>query len=213
LPLEIPSRRADLLANNPGTPALMSDLPNLIYLGALLAFIGLWFVTQNRLSLGRSLQYALSWALIFAATIAVVGLWGEMREVVRPAQNVDARAGRVELPRAPDGHYYVTAEVNGVPIRFVVDTGATGLVLSRDDARNAGIETGKLAFYGRAQTANGTVRTAPVQLDSLSIGPITDTDLRAWVTEGEMSGSLLGMSYLQRYSRIEISNGELVLTS
>ena len=190
----------------------MSDLPNLIYLGALLAFIGLWFVTQNRLSLGRTLQYALSWALIFAAAIAVVGLWGDLREVVRPTQNVDARAGRIALPRAADGHYYVTAKVNGAPIRFVVDTGATGLVLSRDDARKAGIDTGQLIFHGRAQTANGTVRTAPVQIDRLSVGPIEDSDLRAWVTEGEMAGSLLGMSYLQRYSRIEITDGELVLT-
>ena len=190
----------------------MSDLPNLIYLGALLAFIGLWFVTQNRLSLGRTLQYALSWALIFAAAIAVVGLWGDLREVVRPTQNVDARAGRIALPQAADGHYYVTAEVNGAPIRFVVDTGATGLVLSRDDARKAGIDTGQLIFHGRAQTANGIVRTAPVQIDRLSVGPIEDSDLRAWVTEGEMAGSLLGMSYLQRYSRIEITDGELVLT-
>lgn len=190
----------------------MSDLPNLIYLGALLAFIGLWFVTQNRLSLGKTLQYALSWALIFAAAIAVVGLWGDLRQIVRPTQSVDMRAGKVELPRAPDGHYYVTADVNGVPIRFVVDTGATDLVLSREDALKVGIDAKDMAFYGRAQTANGTVRTAPIQIDSLSIGPIRDTNLRAWVTEGEMSGSLMGMSYLQRYSRIEIADGALVLT-
>ncbi len=190
----------------------MSDLPNLIYLGALLAFIGLWFVTQNRLSLGKTLQYALSWALIFAAAIAVVGLWGDLRQIVRPTQSVDTRAGKVELPRAPDGHYYVTADVNGLPIRFVVDTGATDLVLSREDAKKVGINAADMAFYGRAQTANGTVRTAPIKIDSLSIGPIRDTNLRAWVTEGEMSGSLMGMSYLQRYSKIEIADGALVLT-
>jgi len=85
-------------------------------------------------------------------------------------------------------------------------------VLSRRDAAAAGIDTGALIFTGRARTANGTVRTAPVRLDSLAIGPFEDRDVRAVVNAGEMDGSLLGMDYLRRFSSVEITGERLVLT-
>lgn len=188
------------------------DFASLTYLVLLLAAVLFWFLTQNRTSLGKLTQQALAWALIFAGLLAVIGLWDDLRQTVMPRQSVFADEGRIELPRAADGHYYVTVEVNGTPVRFTVDTGASGIVLSQQDAVAAGIDTGALAYIGRANTANGEVRTAPVRLDSLAIGPIRDTGVRAFVNQGEMDGSLLGMSYLQRYSKIEITGGALTLT-
>lgn len=186
------------------------DLPSLVYLVILGSVIGLWFFVQNRASLGRLAQYAAIWGLIFVGAVAVVGLWGDIRQTVQPRQSVVA-GGRIELPRAPDGHYYLTLEVNGVALRFVVDTGASQIVLSRDDARRAGIDTESLVYLGRAFTANGEVRTAPVRLDRVAVGPIVDRDVRAVVNDGEMPGSLLGMDYLHRFSKVEISGGRLVL--
>jgi len=187
------------------------DFPRLVYLSILGSVLVLWFVVQGRESLGKLLQHAALWGLIFLGAIAVVGLWQDIRQTVRPTQSVISDA-RIELPRAPDGHYYVTAEVNGTPLRFVVDTGASQIVLSRRDAAAAGIDTGALIFTGRARTANGTVRTAPVRLDSLAIGPFEDRDVRAVVNAGEMDGSLLGMDYLRRFSSVEITGERLVLT-
>ena len=186
------------------------DLPSLVYLVILGSVIGLWFFAQNRASPGKLAQHAAIWGLIFLGAIAVVGLWGDIRQTVQPRQTV-MTGGRMELPRAPDGHYYLTAEVNGVPLRFVVDTGASRIVLSQQDARRAGIDTGELVYTGRAFTANGEVRTAPVRLDRIEVGPIRDTNLRAVVNGGEMEGSLLGMDYLHRFSRVEIAEGRLVL--
>jgi aspartyl protease family protein len=188
------------------------DFASLTYLVLLLCAIAAWFIAQNRVSLGKLVQQALAWGLIFAGAMAVVALWDDIKGAVMPMQTVFADQGRIELPRAPDGHYYVTAEVNGTPIRFTVDTGATDIVLSQPDAEAAGIDTGNLAFVGRAITANGEVRTAPVRLDSFAIGAISDTRLRAVVNQGDMGGSLLGMSYLQRYTKIEITDGALTLT-
>ncbi|MGB0439794.1 MAG: retropepsin-like aspartic protease family protein, partial [Paracoccaceae bacterium] len=68
-----------------------------------------------------------------------------------------------------------------------------------------------LAFFGEAMTANGMVRTAPVLLDRVALGPFQDSNLPASVNAGEMRQSLLGMSYLQRFDRLEISNNRLVL--
>ncbi|HSG57216.1 MAG TPA: TIGR02281 family clan AA aspartic protease, partial [Paracoccaceae bacterium] len=76
----------------------------------------------------------------------------------------------------------------------------------------AGLDPAKLAFIGSAMTANGPVRTAPVRLDSIRLGGIEDRGLRAFVNEGEMRESLLGMTYLQRFSSVEIRQGALILT-
>ena len=188
------------------------DTARVIYLVLLGSAVLLWFLAQNRASLGRVTQQALAWGLIFVGVIAAVGLWDDIRQTVRPTQTVLAQQNRIELPRAPDGHYYLTAEINGAPVRFVVDTGASQIVLTKSDAARAGIDTAALAYIGRANTANGTVRTAPVRLDSIAIGPIRDSGVRAVVNEGVMDHSLLGMEYLQRYTSVEIGGGKLVLT-
>ena len=183
----------------------------LAYLGLLALALVLWFFFRDRTRLGLKLQYLGVWALILLGAIAAVGLWGDIRQTVVPQQAVFAEDGRVALPRAPDGHYYVSLDLNGVPTRFVVDTGATGMVLSRNDAERAGLTPDQLIFRGQANTANGMVRTAPVRLESVGLGPFTDRNVRAYVNEGEMRTSLLGMSYLQRFDRLEISNGQLIL--
>jgi aspartyl protease family protein len=187
------------------------DFGTLAYLGLLAVVLVFWMFVQNREKLGRKLQYLAAWGLIFLGVIAAVGLWGDIRQTVMPRQAVFADESRVELPRAPDGHYYVSLEINGVPTRFVVDTGATGMVLTRKDAERAGLEAGDLVFQGQASTANGLVQTAPVRLKQVALGPFTDRNLRAYVNQGEMKTSLLGMSYLQRFSRLEIADGKLVL--
>ena len=116
------------------------QLGNLFYLILLGAVVTFWFIVQNRNNLGRTLQQAMVWGLIFLGVVAAAGLWGDIRRTVMPQQTVLADQGRIELPRAADGHYYVTADVNGHPTRFVVDTGASQIVLSEQDARSAGID-------------------------------------------------------------------------
>ncbi|MGY9049515.1 hypothetical protein P775_28135 [Puniceibacterium antarcticum] len=184
------------------------NLAYLILLGAVLVF---WLFVQNRDSLGKKAQAAAAWGLIFLGTIAGIGLWDDIRQTVAPQQAVFADQGRVELPRAPDGHYYVTLTLNGAPVRFVVDTGASGIVLTRDDALRAGLDLQGLAFYATAMTANGPVQTAPVEIAQMSLGPFSDSEVRAYVNDGEMDESLLGMTYLQRFKRLEISGGKMIL--
>ncbi len=186
------------------------DNSNLIYLIVLGSAVVFWFVVSNRQSLGKTLQHAVLWALIFVGVLAGIGLWDDIRRTVMPMQTVVAD-GVLELPRAPDGHYYLLAEVNGAPIRFVVDTGASQIVLSGADAKAVGIDPQTLAFTGSASTANGIVRTAAVRLASFEVGGMKDTNLRAVVNEGDLFESLLGMTYLQRFSSIRIADGVLVL--
>ncbi|MCA0870050.1 TIGR02281 family clan AA aspartic protease [Seohaeicola saemankumensis] len=183
----------------------------LIYLALLGSVIAFWFFVQNRQTLGKTLQQAMAWVLIFIGVIAVVGLWDDIRTTVRPSLGTVTDSGAIEVPRARDGHFYLTLRINGTPIEFMVDTGASQMVLSEGDAKRAGIDTGDLAFVGRAMTANGEVRTAPVRLDSVALGPVEERDFYAAVNGGDMGVSLLGMSYLQRWERIEITGRALVL--
>lgn len=187
------------------------EFGRLVYLGLLVAVIGGWFFLQNRRNLSKMLQQALIWVFLFVGVIVAVGLWQDIRNMSFPRQAVLSNE-QIELPRAPDGHYYLIADVNGAAIRFVVDTGATDIVLRRQDALSAGIDPDTLTFWGEAMTANGPVKTAPIRLEQISIGPITDSGVRAWVNSGQMETSLMGMSYLQRFSKIEITPGSLVLT-
>lgn len=187
------------------------DTARLIYLVLLGCAVGGWFIAQNRTQLGKNAQYAVVWGLIFMGVVAVAGLWGDIRNTVQPGQFGSIGDNTVEFSRSLDGHYYVTAEVNGQPVNFVVDTGATLVVLTQDDAERVGLRTEDLAFVGRSSTANGIVSTAPVRLDSLSIGPIEDRGIAASVNGGELDQSLLGMSYLERFTSVELRDGRLIL--
>lgn len=187
------------------------EVGNLIYLVLLGAVLVSWFVVQNRKNLNRTLQQGALWGLIILGTIAAVGLWDDIRQTVQPQQMIMSESGRIAVPRGPDGHYYLTLEINDAPVRFVVDTGATSMVLTLKDAQRVGLNEDDLIFYSEAMTANGAVRTAPVRLDDVALGPFHDRGVRAFVNEGEMSKSLLGMEYLNRFARLEIAGGTLIL--
>ncbi len=189
-----------------------NDIARIIYLGAFALVLGAGFLLTNKLKLGQTLQMAATWVLIFIGAIGAFGIWSDIQGDLFPNQTRFEDGGSIVVPRARDGHYYITLDLNGTATEFVIDTGATDIVLTQDDAVQAGLNLQELAFVGRAMTANGEVRTAPVRLDTISIGPFEDTDVFAVVNNGQMDQSLLGMGYLQRWGRIEISGNELTLT-
>lgn len=185
------------------------DLARLIYLTLLLAVIGGYFLVESRGQLGRRAQQAAIWGLIFVGAVAAAGLWGDLRRSARPGEP-RVIGDTLEIPAAPDGHFYLLGEVNGARVRFVVDTGASDIVLSQRDARRAGIDPDRLTYVGSAMTANGKVATAPVRLDSLTIGGVTETGVPAVVNGGELDSSLLGMSYLGRHE-VVLNRDRLIL--
>lgn len=185
---------------------------NLVYALALLLLVGLWYFGSRQVKIVQALQQAAAWALIFFLAVAGAGIWFETQDRSGASQVRIEDTGKIVATRARDGHYHLTLVVNGVETDFLVDTGATDVVLTRSAALAAGIDPDTLNFVGRANTANGEVRTAPVRLETLSLGPVTDEDVYAVVNDGDMHQSLLGMGYLQRWGKIEITGGELILT-
>jgi aspartyl protease family protein len=185
------------------------DWGRVAYLGLiLLALVG-WVIVEYKSRLGFAVRSAAAWAMIFIGVTAGYGIWQDMQGRILPMQEVTG--GTVELPRAGDGHYYATLTIDGTEIEFLADTGASELVLNEEDAARLGIDRSTLRYLGEAQTANGIVRTARVVLPVVEFGPFRDTDVVAYVTDGDMGGSLLGMSYLGRF-RIEIADRRMILS-
>jgi aspartyl protease family protein len=188
------------------------DTGRLIYLLILGVAVGGSLLVRSRHELGKTLREGVTWGLIFVAIVAGYGLWGDIRDDISPRQSFIQGSGQIEVPQSPDGHYYLTLSIDGTPVRFVVDTGATAVVLSQRDAARIGIDPTGLAYLGRAQTANGSVKTASVRLTNVELGEIRDATLPAEVNNGAMDGSLLGMTYLNRFETLKITDGKLILT-
>lgn len=110
------------------------------------------------------------------------------------------------------GHFYETALINGQQVRVLVDTGASSVALSYEDASSLLIFPLESEFTISVNTANGTARAAPARLREVQIGAIKLYDVDAIVAEkGVMQGSLLGMTFLSRLSRVEMASGTLQL--
>ena len=127
------------------------------------------------------------------------------------ASMVDGRPA-VTLTRGADGHFDASALVDGAPVRFLVDTGATGIVLSDRDARAVGLDVDALRFDVRTQTANGEGRSARARVGSITLGPIERRDVRVLVAEpGRLGRSLLGQEFLSSLNGYERRGDRLTL--
>lgn len=183
----------------------------------ILAFVGASLFARGRLPVGHALRYAAIWAAL--AGVLVLGY-----SFRHEAQNLGDRLlaelvphrgrvvdGTVAMAAGESGHFIVEANVDGVDLRFLVDTGASDLVLSPADAKRLGFDTEKLSFTKTYRTANGVVHGAPVRLGRVAIGPIVVEDVRASVNGAAMNRSLLGMSFLNRLSGYAVEDGRLIL--
>ncbi|MBY0613461.1 MAG: TIGR02281 family clan AA aspartic protease [Beijerinckiaceae bacterium] len=123
-----------------------------------------------------------------------------------------AARGTEVLSANSRGHFAATLEVNGAPIHMLVDTGATMIAFSAEDAELAGIRPLPADFKHRSATANGEVAIALVKVASIRLGSIELRDVDAAVLPaGALQGTLLGMSFLKRLSLFQFENGRLIL--
>jgi aspartyl protease family protein len=157
---------------------------------------------------------------LILGTVLIVGysyrddlnaIFGRTLGYVVPGHGTEVAPGMMRFQADDAGQFLVNATVNGKAIRFLIDTGASGIALSRRDAARLGFDDGTLNFNTPFSTANGMTRGAPVTLDALQVGPLTGHAVRAWVNEGDLDQSLLGMSYLSTLGRVEIRGDTLIL--
>ncbi|XSG81174.1 MAG: retropepsin-like aspartic protease family protein [Methyloligella sp. ZOD6] len=151
------------------------------------------------------------------ANMATRGQYGLMREFALETTEPDSDAvtpnGVVRIQPDRYGHYSTDAVINGHILPVLVDTGASLVVLTYEDAQRIGLFPQNLQFSGRAKTANGVATVAPVRLNRVRVGGILLHDIPAVVAErGVLHQNLLGMSFLRQLKRFQIENRQLVLT-
>ena len=202
----------------PGTLSDPDNRMSLLYKVGWIALLASSLIAGWRLQPKTALRNAAIWAVIF---LVLIGLFAFRQDAamirdrilgeLSPTQGTMEDNGTIHFGAGPDGHFRIQAIVNGARVTFLVDTGATDVVLAPDDARRVGLDPATLNFTQLAQTANGTVRGAPVTLQSLIVGPIDITGMPATVNGAEMSDSLLGMAFLNRLGGWRVENGVLTL--
>jgi aspartyl protease family protein len=162
-------------------------------------------------------RHALGWF----AVVMVIAVVASHRAVLMPPQRVaPAPAAAAPQPASAvssltfhaekNGHVYLGAAVNGTPIRMMVDTGATMVILSKEDAAAAGV--GPLHYSMTVNTVNGSTRAAPVTLREVRIGQLEIDNVQGLIVEHLKTPSLLGQSFLNRLDSYQMRDGVLTMS-
>ncbi len=186
---------------------------SIFYDGVLLAFVGAGLWAHVRSSPGIALRHMATWVIIFGVLALGYSVWtggGRIGGELDLAQGFEDE-GSIHFRADPRGHYFVKAEVNGVEVLFMVDTGASDVALTRRDARRIGLDVDRLSYTRPYSTANGIAYGAQVSLDSIDLGPINKTNISGSVVPDGLNHSLLGMSFLNELSGYKVVGGVLTL--
>lgn len=158
-------------------------------------------------------------AALLAVLWSLLALQDDLAALVRrdrpgpPLAALATTGARAEIALGEDGHFRAEAVVNGVPVRLLVDTGATIVLLSHEDARRVGIDLAGLDWSVPVTTANGPATVAPVTLARVRVGAVELAGVEAAVAEpGKLAASLLGMSFLGALSEAAIRGDRIVLS-
>lgn len=166
-------------------------------------------------SIARS---ALVWVALGLALVVGYSYREELEPVIRrvggnvfPSEPRIVAPGTVALRTGTGRHFRAVAEMNGERVQVLVDTGASDVALTKEDARRIGIDPATLSYTIPYRTANGTSFGAPVRIGSIKIGDIVVDDVQGHVAAGELGQSLLGMSFLRRLSSFEVRGDGMIL--
>jgi aspartyl protease family protein len=159
----------------------------------------------RRLPLAQSLRMLLAWGLIFGAAFVAFTLKDDFFALGRRAiaeargDNVaETKSGELRIRRAQDGHFWVDGEINGRPVRFLVDSGATVTTITRATADRVGVAPGGLATM--VDTANGTTMVDRGRAERVKIGPIERSDLAVHISSTLGDTNVIGMNFLSTLS-------------
>ncbi|HEV2817468.1 MAG TPA: TIGR02281 family clan AA aspartic protease [Allosphingosinicella sp.] len=190
---------------------------NFLYLLGCLVLVGSGLAVR-RLPLGKSVRMVLAWLLIFAAVFIVFALKDDFLALgrrlladLRDDRVVETSGAEIRIRRAEDGHFWVDGELNGRPVRFLVDSGATVTTISGDTAERVGIAR-DAGFGVMVDTANGATLVDRGRAERVRIGPIERGGLAVHIARGE-SIDVIGMNFLSTLSAWGVEGSTLRLKS
>ena len=210
---------AALIASNDQdaiTNLLSHDIGSLALKLSLAIFVGGLVLTLYRERLSHALEAMAFWAVLGLLLVVGYSYRFELRDVgdrviaeLMPG-HVAGHGRRVEVVRGRGGDFSVGANINGARVPMVLDTGASSVVLTQAAAKAAGLPLEVLDYTVNVDTANGRTRAAPVTLDRLAVGGLTERAVPALVAQpGQLKNNLLGMTFLNRLESWEVRGDRL----
>ena len=201
----------------PGTDTPLGDPALIQTLGFLaLASSGLLFVRQFNLK--QTMRNILIWIAVGGVLVIGFSFQNELKDLglrlrssLVPGYAVETGPRELTLSESEDGHFHVYGTINGTRISFLVDTGASDIVLDPADARRLGIDLDSLKFDRPFGSANGIGYGAKTVVGGLVVGPIVFSDVEVAINKAQMGSSLLGMAFLKRLKSYSVSGGKLIL--
>lgn len=189
------------------TPYGVKSLVIIVLFGGSMAYF-------SRASKSAVLKSLFGWLLIVSVTFGLYNMgkgdtYTTMADI-NPSRTV-SQTGEMMVERQRDGHFWIMTQINGQNLPMMVDTGASMVVLSKQDARRMGIKLDDLRFTGSSLTANGRVSFARTRLDSFQIGHLNFNNFIVTVNGGQMQGSLLGLDALDKFTSYEMRGDTMIL--
>jgi aspartyl protease family protein len=199
-------------------PLSTEDFGSLAYKLAILVFLAAVLATMFRERFTQAITAALLWVVVGLLLVIGYTYRFELGDVANRVLaelipgHVISHGRTVEVARTSGGDFAISGQVNGAHVAMVLDTGASSVVLTPDDAKAAGLPLDLLNYTVSIDTANGRTRAAPVTLDHITIGGLEERSVEALVVQpGQLRTSLLGMSFLNRLQSWQVVGDRLVL--
>ncbi|MGB8819405.1 MAG: TIGR02281 family clan AA aspartic protease [Rhizobiaceae bacterium] len=197
------------------------DFVRAMSLVLLLAAVGFRAISGG--NLGATARNLSIWGIIALGFVTAYQYRFELQDVAsrvtlglvpsRPQSMIDASGAKImAIEKSASGHFEIDAAVNGGDVKFLIDTGASGIVLTLPDAEAAGIDVSQLSYSVPVSTANGMTLSAPARVGEIIVGDIVRRDLPVLISErGQLDQSLLGMDFLNTLSGFSVERDRLTL--
>lgn len=194
------------------------DWAQFVYLAILLLIVSGQIFRREKIT-KEAMKYFASWLLIILFSVVLYSYRFEFSDFKNrfigelfPSRAVFDNNNNLIVKVAKDGHFYIDLSINHKVVRFMIDTGASDIVIDTDLAGNIGLDTKELVFTRQYQTANGIVYGASIFLDEIEISGLKFYNVSASVANSKIGSPLLGMSFLRRFKKYEFYHDQLILT-
>ena len=190
---------------------------NLVFaIGALVLVASALF--SRRIGFGEIVRNILAWVAIFALFIIgfsyqreILAVWSRVSSEMSGASEQMVVGDSLRIRQSADGHFWVEAKVNTLPVRFLIDSGATTTAMTLRTAEQAGIKISESPFPVVLVTANGSVEAQRGTIQALQVGPMVAKDLPVVVAEEFGDSNVIGMNFLSKLGSWRVEGAEMVL--
>ena len=198
--------------------AVAANRTSLIYDFGLLTLVTSSLVFARQFKLRQTIQYLVIWTGLLAVIVVgytfrddMRGAFLKIRGEIAPAYAVSLKPHSLSVNQEADGSFYIMGKVNGLQMKFLLDTGASDIVLSPADAQRLGMDAAALKFDRSIETANGVGHAAFTTVDHLVVGDLALSSVEVSVNQTPMATSVLGMAFFRRLETFTVRGAQMTL--